>query len=563
MCRRHRIIDFCFLFFFVFACTVRAIEIKPGGSIVISASSIPKSFNPVVAKETSTTFVTGFIFEGLIATDGVTLKIKPNLAESWDIDATGRIWTFHLRKDVYWNDGVQFTAKDVEFTFNRLIFNPEILTSSRDIFTINNQSIKVKAIDNFTVRFILPDRFAPFLRLMGQEILPEHKYRKDVDENKFSSAMGLNSKPQDIVGTGPFMLEDFRPGEWVILKKNKMYWKYDSNGNQQPYIDRIIILTIPDQNMALLKFKKGELDMISLRAQDYLLLKRANLPGVKFYNVGPSLSSQFIIFNQNLDSNIPEYKKEWFRNINFRRAVSCAIDRQTIINNIFAGLGYPLYGPVNESVQEFYNPRIKKFPYNLDEARKYLVEGGFKAGKDGLLYDSKGNQVSFSLITNSNSSERIEQANLIRNDLEKLGMKVNFLPVDFNSLVTRINATKDWESVIIGLTGGIDPHFGKNVWVTTGHLHLWNLGSSRSLYDWEKEVDRIFEDAAKQMDEKKRKLLYDRWQELICENQVMIFTATQAVLYAVKDKFGNLKPTVHGGLFHNIEELYIKNQCQY
>jgi len=551
------------LFFFVFACTVRAIEIKPGGSIVISASSIPKSFNPVVAKETSTTFVTGFIFEGLIATDGVTLKIKPNLAESWDIDATGRIWTFHLRKDVYWNDGVQFTAKDVEFTFNRLIFNPEIPTSSRDIFTINNQSIKVKAIDNFTVRFILPDRFAPFLRLMGQEILPEHKYRKDVDENKFSSAMGLNSKPQDIVGTGPFMLEDFRPGEWVILKKNKMYWKYDSNGNQQPYIDRIIILTIPDQNMALLKFKKGELDMISLRAQDYLLLKRANLPGVKFYNVGPSLSSQFIIFNQNLDSNIPEYKKEWFRNINFRRAVSCAIDRQTIINNIFAGLGYPLYGPVNESVQEFYNPRIKKFPYNLDEARKYLVEGGFKAGKDGLLYDSKGNQVSFSLITNSNSSERIEQANLIRNDLEKLGMKVNFLPVDFNSLVTRINATKDWESVIIGLTGGIDPHFGKNVWVTTGHLHLWNLGSSRSLYDWEKEVDRIFEDAAKQMDEKKRKLLYDRWQELICENQVMIFTATQAVLYAVKDKFGNLKPTVHGGLFHNIEELYIKNQCQY
>ncbi|HOJ30452.1 MAG TPA: ABC transporter substrate-binding protein [bacterium] len=551
------------MFFFVFACTVRAIEIKPGGSIVISASSIPKSFNPVVAKETSTTFVTGFIFEGLIATDGVTLKIKPNLAESWDIDATGRIWTFHLRKDVYWNDGVQFTAKDVEFTFNRLIFNPEIPTSSRDIFTINNQSIKVKAIDNFTVRFILPDRFAPFLRLMGQEILPEHKYRKDVDENKFSSAMGLNSKPQDIVGTGPFMLEDFRPGEWVILKKNKMYWKYDSNGNQQPYIDRIIILTIPDQNMALLKFKKGELDMISLRAQDYLLLKRANLPGVKFYNVGPSLSSQFIIFNQNLDSNIPEYKKEWFRNINFRRAVSCAIDRQTIINNIFAGLGYPLYGPVNESVQEFYNPRIKKFPYNLDEARKYLVEGGFKAGKDGLLYDSKGNQVSFSLITNSNSSERIEQANLIRNDLEKLGMKVNFLPVDFNSLVTRINATKDWESVIIGLTGGIDPHFGKNVWVTTGHLHLWNLGSSRSLYDWEKEVDRIFEDAAKQMDEKKRKLLYDRWQELICENQVMIFTATQAVLYAVKDKFGNLKPTVHGGLFHNIEELYIKNQCQY
>ncbi|MGC8805836.1 MAG: ABC transporter substrate-binding protein, partial [Candidatus Ratteibacteria bacterium] len=327
------------MFFFIFACAVRPAEIKTGGSIVISASSIPKSFNPIIAKETSTTFVTGFIFEGLIATDGVTLKIKPNLAKSWDVDSTGKIWTFHLRTDVYWNDGIQFTAKDVEFTFNCLIFNPDIPTSSRDVFTINNRAIKVKAIDNFTVRFILPDRFAPFLRLMGQEILPEHKYKKDVDEKRFSSAMGLDSKPQDIVGTGPFMLEDFRPGEWIILKKNKMYWKYDSNGNQQPYIDRIIILTIPDQNMALLKFKKGELDMISLRAQDYLLLKRANPAGVKFYNVGPSLGSEFLVFNQNLDSNIPEYKKEWFRNINFRRAVSCAIDRQAIINNIFAGLG--------------------------------------------------------------------------------------------------------------------------------------------------------------------------------------------------------------------------------
>ncbi|HPP07752.1 MAG TPA: ABC transporter substrate-binding protein, partial [bacterium] len=563
MCHRHRISRLCFLFFFIFVCAGTPAEIKPGGSIVISASSIPKSFNPIVAKETSTTFVTGFIFEGLIATDGVSLKVKPNLAKSWDVDATGKIWTFHLRRDVYWNDGVQFTAKDVEFTFNRLIFNPDIPTSSRDVFTINNQSIKVKAIDQFTVQFILPDRFAPFLRLMGQEILPEHKYKKDVDEKRFSSAMGLNSKPQDIVGTGPFMLEDFRPGEWVILTKNKLYWKHDLNGNQQPYLDRIIILTIPDQNMALLKFKKGELDMISLRAQDYLLLKKANLSGVKFYNVGPSLSSEFLVFNQNLDSNIPEYKKEWFRNINFRRAVACAIDRQTIINNIFAGLGYPLYGPVNESVQEFYNPRIKKFPYNIDQAKKYLMEGGFQLRRDGLLYDSKGNQVSFSLITNSNNSERIEQANLIRNDLEKLGMKVNFLPVDFNSLVTRINATKDWESVIIGLTGGIDPHFGKNVWVTTGHLHLWNLGSPRSVYEWEKEVDRIFEDAAREMDQKKRKLLYDRWQELMCENQVMIFTATQAVLYAVRDKFGNLKPTVYGGLFHNIEEIYIKSRCQY
>ncbi|MCM8816724.1 MAG: ABC transporter substrate-binding protein [Candidatus Omnitrophica bacterium] len=529
-----------------------------GGSLVISASSIPKSFNPIVAKETSTTFITGFIFEGLTSTDGVTQEIKPNLAESWKVDNSGKVWTFYLRKDVLWNDGVQFTARDVKFTFDRLIFNQDIPTSSRDVFTFGKGNLKVEVIDKFTVRFILPDSFAPFLRLMGQEILPEHKYKEAVDKKGFPFALGLDSKPQDIVGTGPFMLEDFKPGEWVILKKNKKYWKRDKFGNQLPYIDRIIILTIPDQNLALLKFKKGELDMISLRPYDYILLMKEKIPGIKLYNVGPSLSSEFIVFNQNLDSKIPDYKKEWFRNVNFRRAISCAIDRKSIIDNIYAGLGYPLYGPVNEAVVEFYNPRIKKFEYDLKKAEIYLSEAGFRKGKNGFLYDWKGNQVVFSLITNSNNSQRIEQANLIRADLEKLGMKVNFLPVDFNSLVNRINVTKDWEAVMIGLTGSIDPHFGKNVWVTTGHLHLWNLGSKKSVHDWEKEVDQIFEEAARQLDNKKRKKLYDRWQEIFCENQPMIFTATSAVLYATKDKFGNLKPTVYGGLFHNIEEIYIK-----
>ncbi|HON06118.1 MAG TPA: ABC transporter substrate-binding protein [Candidatus Ratteibacteria bacterium] len=556
MCHRHRIISVLFLVLLI--CAGGYSASKYGGTLVISSSSIPKSFNPIIAKETSTTFVTGFMFEGLTTTDAITQQVKPNLAKSWKVSQNGKEWTFYLRKDVFWNDGIQFTAYDVKFTFDMLIFNPDIPTSSRDVFTIGSKNIQIKIIDRFTVMFILPDRFAPFLRLMGQEILPEHKYRKIVNEKKFSFAMGLDSNPQDIVGTGPFMLEDFRPGEWVILSRNKHYWKHSPQGDTLPYLDRIIILTISDQNLALLKFRKGEIDMISLRAQDYLLLRKAKISGIKFFNVGPSPSSEFLVFNQNLDSSIPDYKKKWFRNINFRKAVSCAIDRKTIINNIFAGFGYPLYGPVNESVPEFYNPKIKKFEYNLDKAKEYLSEAGFYKKNDGLLYDSSGNQICFSLLTNSNNSERIEQANLIRNDLEKLGMKVNFSPVDFNSLVTRINVTKDWEAIMIGLTGGIDPHFGKNVWTTQGHLHLWNLGSPRSVYEWEKEVDRIFEEAARQIDYRKRKMLYDRWQEIMCENQVMTFTVTSAVLYATKDKFGNLKPTVYGGLFHNIEEIYIK-----
>ncbi len=121
MCHRHNKISLIFLLFFYIASIYGYGERLQGGSLIISSSSIPKSFNPIVAKETSTTFITGFIFEGLTSTDGVTQEIKPNLAESWNVDSTGRVWTFNLRKDVFWNDGVQFTASDVKFTFDRLI----------------------------------------------------------------------------------------------------------------------------------------------------------------------------------------------------------------------------------------------------------------------------------------------------------------------------------------------------------------------------------------------------------------------------------------------------------
>lgn len=528
-----------------------------GGTLITSIASPPKSFNPIIAKETSTTTVTGYIFEGLTRLDPHTLEIKPNLAASWRTDASGKIWTFSLRTDVKWNDGVPFTADDVLFTFNRLIFNPSIPTSSRDIFTIQGKTPRVEKINSHTVRITLPSRFAPFLMLMSQDILPAHLLKSEVSKNRFTFSLGLNSRPADIVGTGPFMLENFRPGEYLILKKNPYYWKKSSQGNSLPYLDRLILIITPDQNLALLKLKKGELDLLPLRAQDYLVLRKSPPDKIRFFNAGPSLGSDFIILNQNLDSPVASYKLAWFRNPMFRKAIAFALDRHAIIKNVYAGYGYPLDGPVSKSAVSFYNRKIKEYPYDLERAKKSLREGGF-FWKNRLLYDKEGNQVSFSLLTNSNNSERIQIANFIRSDLEKIGMKINFLPVDFNSLVNRIDSTKDWEAVMIGLSGGIDPHSGKNVWMTTGQLHMWNPGSPRSYYPWEYEIDRIFDTAAQELNPAKRKELYDRWQEIVQKELPMIFTVTPAVLYAYHTKLGNIEPTVYGGLLHNVEELYLK-----
>ncbi|MCM8809328.1 MAG: ABC transporter substrate-binding protein [Candidatus Omnitrophica bacterium] len=541
--------------FFISSCKKEQIKVK--NTLLLSTSSDPKSFNPIIAKETSTTLITGFIFEGLTRINGVTLKVEPSLALKWESDKSGKVWKFYLRKDVLWNDGKRFTADDVVFTFNNLIYNDKIPTSSRDIFTIEGKKIKVVKIDDYTVEFILPEKFAPFLQLLGQEILPRHKLERAVIEGKFTSSWGVNEKVENIVGTGPYKIKEYRPGEWIILKKNQYYWKRDKDGFTLPYIETIVFQIIPDPNMAILKFRTGEIDIISIRGQDYYVLKPLEKDkNFTIYDIGPSLGSEFLALNQNIDAKIPDYKKEWFSDINFRKCIAYSIDRNSIIKNVYAGFGTPQYGPMNSSCGFFYNDKIKKYEYDLEKAKEYLIKSGF-FWKGNMLYDKKGNRVEFTIITNSNNSERVQIGNIIQNDLEKLGMKVNLLPIDFNTLVNKLTITKDWEAVIIGLTGGIEPHGGKNVWHSKGQLHFWNFGNKRD-YQSEKEIDQLFEKGTKYLEPDIRKKIYDKWQYIVTDNLPLIYTANSNVIYAVRNKFENLKITVYGGVLHNIEEIKIK-----
>jgi len=184
-----------------------------------------------------------------------------------------------------------------------------------------------------------------------------------------------------------------------------------------------------------------------------------------------------------------------------------------------------------------------------------LKEAGFQY-RNGILYDSTGHRVEFTLLTNGDTSERVQTATLILDDLDKLGIKVHFLPVDFNNLVNRMVASYDWEAVILGLTGGIEPHSGRNVWHSSGQLHLWNPKQKVPETAWEKEIDDIFEKAACELDNAKRKFLYDRWQMIVSEEVPVIYLVNPAALYAVRNRFGNLRPTGYGGVFYNIEEIY-------
>jgi peptide/nickel transport system substrate-binding protein len=536
------------------------------GKLILSTPSDPKSFNPIIAQETSTTAVTSMIFEGLVRTDPLTLEVKPNLAVKWEVKNDGREWIFYLRDGVYFSDGIKFSADDVLFTFNDLIFNDDIPNSSADILTIDGKKIIVEKIDDLTVRFKLPYDFGPFLRAMGQEILPKHKYLAAVREKRFTFALGLDADLKDIVGTGPFRLEKYLPGERIVFGRNPQYWKKDNCGNSLPYLKNIIYLIVPSEDTALLKFLEGELDYYTLRPQDLAMLgpdqkKRA----FTIYNAGPGFGQNFIVFNQNPSFNpkskklfVEDFKLRWFKDVNFRRALAYALNKEKMITVLFNGLGFEQNSPVDEANKFFYNKNITHYDYDPTRSRELLLASGFfDRNGDGFLEDKVGNRVELNMFTNANNPLRVQMGSLIKQDFGTVGVKVNFLPLDFNNLVSKLNATYDWDLILIGLTSGIEPHFGKNVWSYKGSLHMWNP-SGKAIAPYEEEIERLFNAAAKTSNAQKRKRLYDRWQAIAAGEVPLIFTAGQYSLYAVRNKFGNVFPTVYGGVFGEIEYVYDK-----
>ena len=187
---------------------------KQGGALTIATISEPLTLNLAISTDAGSSGVLGYLFDGLTETSWLTDEVEPALAESWEHSEDGLTWTFHLRRDVTWHDGQPFTAHDVDFTFNRIIYNHDIPASSRPSFhfryldeasgTWQESPMTVTALDDYTVQCVLPVPFAPFLRSMGTAIYPKHILEAHVDDGTFASTWDIDTDPSEVIGTGPF-----------------------------------------------------------------------------------------------------------------------------------------------------------------------------------------------------------------------------------------------------------------------------------------------------------------------------------------------------------------------
>ncbi len=535
----------------------------PGGALTIATISEPLAFNLAIVNDASSTGVLGYLFEGLTETSWLTDRVEPALAESWERSDDGLTWTFSLREDVTWHDGEPFTAHDVDFTFNQIIYNDDIPASGRSVFDFRfpdesgewqEGHMTITALDDHTVEFRLPVPFAPFLRSLGTAIYPKHILDKHVDDGTFVDTWDIDTDPAEIIGTGPFTIESYEPGERVVLARNPNYWLTDDEGNRLPYLDEIVHVIVADLEAELDKFLAGESDFHGVPGEKYAELEPLQEEGnFTIHGRGPGFGTTFLGFNVNPGADpetgepyVAGEKLEWFGNVQFRQAVAHSIDKDTIIAEVQHGLGYPQWSSVSPAAGDFHNPDVRRYEYDLDRANEILDGLGWTdTDGDGTREDGDGNEIEFTLVTNEGNSVRAAVGRMVQQGMEQIGIKADYELIDFGVLVSQLTGSYDWEAMVIGFTGGPDPYSGINFWHSSEALHLWYPNQPQPATEWEAEIDELYVMGSQELDHNVRVGHYQRAQEVAAENVPVIYTTLAERLSATRNVFGNLTPTLH------------------
>lgn len=539
-----------------------------GGSLVASTiGEGPKTFNPFNTKDNISAMMSEIMYDGLLTTHPVTGQPIPKLAKSFSVN--GNDYIIHLRHGIKWSDGKPITADDVVFTWQNIIFDGYGNTSTRDSIIIDGKLPTVKKIDDYTVEFKTPQPFAPFIRMLSTPIAPKHIFEPAVKKGKeyFETFLSTNIDPKILVTSGAFKLKEYVPAQRVVFERNPNYYMINKNNQKLPYLDKLVYLIVGDINNEVLKFEGGELDTIGLQGANVARFKELEKhSNFKVYNLGPDTGTMFVSFNLNnrKDKNgkyfVDLKKQRWFQDKNFRQAVDYAIDRKNMVLNIANGLAAPLY--TAESLNSIYlNKNLKPYDRNIEKSKDLLKKSGYWWDKKGHLMDKFGNHVEFNLFTNAGNTEREAIGVMVKQDLEDLGMKINFKPIEFNSLVNKLVNTSDWDIVIMGLTGSpLEPNGGKNVWMSNGTLHMFNqrpAGYTKDdRYPWEKELDYLYTQGALATTFEARKKFYDEYQKIVYEEKPFVYIYSPLRITAIRTKFKNVFPTSLGGVTYNIEEIY-------
>jgi peptide/nickel transport system substrate-binding protein len=523
---------FALLVMIAFTCPAHA---QTGSELHFCLHGEPKTFNPILVDDEASEnirYLTGGV---LIRLNRQSQALEPALARSWTVSRDKRTITFQLRKEVYFSDGTPFSSEDVAYTM-QLLMKPETHSPTGDAFRSGTGSIEVRTPSRDIAVVTFPAPIAGLERLFDQVAI-----------------LSARSPRKEMAVLGPFYVSDYQAGSEVLLRRNANYWKRDAQGHSLPYIDVIRLDIQRNRDIELMRFRRGELQLISrLDAEQFDRLQRESSSLTR--NAGTGLDGEELWFNQSPSAPLPEYKKNWFRATEFRKAISAAINRADLSRIVYAGLAKPAYGPVSPSNRFWFNAALPEPNYDSQGALRLLATAGFHLENDGLK-DRAGNRVEFTLVTNSGNVAREKMAAMIQQDLLQVGIKVKVVTLDFPSLIERMTRTFDYEACLLGLVNtDLDPNSQMTVWLSSGENHQWNPNQKTPATPWEAEIDKLMREQASAVTEKQRKEKFDRVQQIVWEQQPFIYLVNKDVLVAVSPAVIGAVPTVlNPQAFWNVE----------
>jgi peptide/nickel transport system substrate-binding protein len=511
----------------------RAAAQQWGGELRFCLHSEPRTFDPALVEDDASETVRYLTGGVLVRVNRVTQKLEPELAVAWTVENGGKTVRFRLREGVLFSDGTPFTAEDVAYTMERLM-DPALHSATGDSFRSWQAPVQTAVRGKCEIAILFPEPVAGAVRLFDQVAI-----------------QSLHSPHRDQAVLGPFRIAEHKPGSYLLLTRNPNYWKMDG-ARRLPYLDAVRLEILQNREMEAMRFRQGEIHLIP--GLDPELFEQ--VAGAR--DIGPSLEGEQMWFNQAAHAEIPAYRKAWFASAKFRNAVSLGIRRADLCRVVYHGHASPGVGPFSAANLFWFNRSLQPHALDLAAARRLLVEAGFQSNSRGL-FDRDGHPVEFSLITNSGNRARERIGAMIQQDLAALGMKVNVVPLDFPSLIERIDKTFRYEACLLGLINvDLDPNAQMNVWLSSAANHQWNPNQAVPATPWEAEIDWLMRKQAAALDDQKRKALFDRVQQIVWEEEPFLYLLNKNALVAVSPRLRAVEPSpLRPQVLWNVERLWL------
>jgi len=496
-----------------------------GDAFIASSIGEASYLNPVLAQDSASAQINSLIYNGLTKYDK-NLRLTGDLAEKWEIRNSGKTIRFYLRKNVFWHDGKKFTARDVLFTYKKLV-DPNIRTPYRSDYTLIKN---VRIVNPYIIDINYQVPFAPALESWGIGILPEHIFASGDFHNH-----PANRQP---IGTGPFQFISWKTDEKIVLKANRNYFA------NRVQIARYIQRVIPDQSVLFLEMQSEAVDEINLTPDQWQAYPQIFRHYRKFHY--PSFSYTYLAFN---------LLHPLYRQKKFRQAIALAINKPEIIAGALLGHGQAATGPFPPQSWA-YNPEVRDYPYNPQKAEKLLAELGYTS-KNAEGYLTKNGQVlEFTLLTNLGNKTREIVAQIIQSQLKKVGIKVNIRILEWATFINQFVNQKNFEAILLGWNLGRDPD-QYIIW----HSSQRGPGQYNIIGYQNHQVDRLLEVGRSTFDFGRRKKIYQQLHKILSQDLPYIFLYYPETLLAVHQRF--IGPEVApAGVGWNFPEWYVPKNLQ-